>query len=289
MTHRPVIALTMGDPAGIGPEIVARALECRFEADLHILSTGIPCPGRPSADTGRAALAAIDQAVELALRGEVDGIVTAPVSKQHIHRAGIPFIGHTEHIAAKAGVKSPTMLHVSDPLRVSIVTTHVSMRKLPSLLTVERVLHTIRDTHAALRHFFGFLEPRIAVAGLNPHAGEGGAFGREEIDKIAPAVEIARKEGLRISGPFGGDTIFLRAVRGEFDGVVAMYHDQALAPLKTIAPDAVNVTLGLPFIRTSVDHGPAFDIAGQGKADSGPMIQAIRVAERMLRVQKPLL
>jgi 4-hydroxythreonine-4-phosphate dehydrogenase len=153
---------------------------------------------------------------------------------------------------------------------------------------VDRILHTIRETHEALRRYFGFLEPRLAVAGLNPHAGEGGAFGREEIDVIAPAVEVAVKEGIRVTGPFGGDTLFLRAVRGEFDAVVAMYHDQALAPLKTIAPDAVNVTLGLPFVRTSVDHGVAFDIAGQGKADAGPMMQAIRTAIRMVGAQKRL-
>ncbi len=283
------LAVTLGDPAGIGPEIVDKALQTRFEAEIQVVPTGPPCSGRPSAETGRAALKAIDQAIDLAMKGAVDGIVTAPVSKKHILEAGVPFIGHTEYLAARAGVQQPTMLHVSDKLRVSIVTTHVSMRKLPSMITVDRILHTIRDTHEALRRYFGFLEPRLAVTGLNPHAGEGGAFGREEIEVIAPAVEVARKEGVLVSGPFGGDTLFLRAVRGEFDAVVAMYHDQALAPIKTIAPDAVNVTLGLPFVRTSVDHGTAFDIAGQNKADAGPMIHAIRVAIRMVRAQRPLL
>lgn len=283
------LAITAGDPAGIGPEIVEKALRESYDAELRVVSTGSPCPGRPSVETGRAALDAVDRAVDLALQGEVDGIVTAPLSKRHVLDAGIHFVGHTEHIAARAGVKAPTMFHYSDKLRVSIVTTHVSIRKLAASITVEKILHAARDTHEAMRRYFGCLEPRLAVAGLNPHAGEGGAFGREEIDVIAPAVEIARKEGLRISGPFGGDTLFLRAVRGEFDAVIAMFHDQALAPLKTIAPDATNVTLGLPFVRTSVDHGTAFDIAGRGAADAGPMIQAIRVAARMVKSQKPLL
>jgi len=283
------LAVTTGDPAGIGPEILAKALESKFDAELSVISSGPSCPGRPSAETGRAALRSIDGAVDLALRGQVDGIVTAPVSKKHIQESGVSFIGHTEYIAARVGVRHPTMLHVSERLRVSIVTTHVSIRKLPSHLTVDRIVHTIRATHEAMRYYFWFLEPRIAVAGLNPHAGEGGAFGREEIDIIAPAVAAAEKERIRVSGPFGGDTLFLRALRGEFDAVVAMYHDQALAPLKTIAPDAVNVTLGLPFVRTSVDHGPAFDIAGQGKADAGPMIQAIRVAIQMIQAGRPLL
>ncbi|MBI2899466.1 MAG: 4-hydroxythreonine-4-phosphate dehydrogenase PdxA [Planctomycetes bacterium] len=283
------LAITAGDPAGIGPEIVAAALRERFEAEIRVIETGPPCPGRPSAETGRAALAAVDRAVDLALSGAVDGVVNAPVSKRHIHEAGFPFVGHTEHIAARAGVKAPTMLHVSEKLIVSIVTTHVSIRKLPSLITAERVLRTIRDTHEAMRTFFGKLEPRLAVAGLNPHAGEGGAFGREEIAAIAPAVETAKKEGLRVSGPLGGDTIFARAVAGEFDAVVAMFHDQALAPLKTIARDSVNVTLGLPFVRTTVDHGPAFDIAGTGRADAGPMIRAVRVAETMVKARATLL
>jgi len=283
------LAVTEGDPAGIGPEIVEIALRRRFEADIQVIRTGPRIPGRPSAETGRAALEAIDRAVGLALSGAVDGIVTAPVSKQHIHQAGVPFTGHTEYIAARAGVKSPTMLHVSDRLRVSIVTTHVSIRKLPMMITVERVLRTIHDTDDALRRYFGILEPRIAVCGLNPHAGEGGAFGREEIDVIAPAVEVAHKERRRVVGPVGGDTAFLRALRGEFDAVVAMFHDQALAPLKAVAPEAVNVTLGLPFVRTSVDHGPAFDVAGTGRADPAPLIQAIRVAELLLRSSRPLL
>lgn len=283
------LAITAGDPAGIGPEIVEKALRETYDAELVVLPTGAPCPGQPSAATGRAALEAVDRAVDLALKGEVQGIVTAPLSKKHVLDAGVHFVGHTEHIATRAGVKAPTMFHYSDKLRLSIVTTHVAIRKLAAAITVERILRAARDTHDAMRRYFGCLEPRLGVAGLNPHAGEGGAFGREEIDVIAPAVELAKKEGLRISGPFGGDTIFLRAVRGEFDAVIAMFHDQALAPLKTIAPDATNVTLGLPFIRTSVDHGTAFDIAGRGTADAGPLIQAIRVAVRMIRSTKPLL
>jgi 4-hydroxythreonine-4-phosphate dehydrogenase len=323
------IAVTVGDPAGIGPEVVARALSCTFlpgvrflavgseqalkagaekmrvsldvrrvasaaeldESRVQLLQAGVEAGftfGAPSPDTGRAALAAVSRAADLALARQVDAVVTAPVSKKHVADAGVPFTGHTEYLAARAGVRHPVMLFVAEGLRVALVTTHLPLRKVAPAITVERVVATARQTAAGLRAHFGVLEPRLALAGVNPHAGEGGQFGREEIDVLAPALELLRKEGLRISGPHAADTLFRRAMDGEFDAVVAMYHDQALGPVKTVARDAVNVTLGLPFIRTSVDHGTAFDIAGHGKADAGPMMRALRVAHDMMSANKAL-
>ena len=271
------LAVTLGDPAGIGPEVVDKALRHPWDAEITVLG----------ARTGGAAeaLAAIDQGADLAIAGRVDGLVTAPVSKERIAALGVPFIGHTEHLAAKAAVRRPVMCFVAGSLRVALVTTHVSIRKLPTLLTVDRVLAVLRETAAGLRTYFGVLEPRLVLCGLNPHAGEGGAFGREEIDILQPAVEIARKEGLRVDGPYAADTIWKRPG----DAIVAMYHDQGLGPIKAMHPDAVNVTLGLPFVRTSPDHGTAFDIAGKGLADPAPMIAAIRVAIEMCRAKATLL
>jgi 4-hydroxythreonine-4-phosphate dehydrogenase len=271
------LAVTLGDPAGVGPEVVDKALLQPWDAEIRVLGSR----------TGGAAeaLAAIDQGSDLALAGQIDGLVTAPVSKERIAALGIPFVGHTEHLAAKAGVRLPVMFFVAGPRRVALVTTHVSIRKLPTLLTADRVLGVLRETSRALRDSFGVLEPRLALCGLNPHAGEGGAFGREEIDILQPAVDIARKEGLRVDGPYAADTIWKRPC----DAVVAMYHDQGLGPIKAMHPDAVNVTLGLPYVRTSPDHGTAFDIAGRGVADPGPMAAAIRVAIDMCRAKATLL
>ena len=182
-------------------------------------------------------------------------------------------------------VKLPVMLFVAGPLRVALVTTHVSIRKLPALITPDRILAVLRQTAAGLRERFGIHEPRLAVCGLNPHAGEAGEFGREEIDVVAPAIEAARAEGLRAEGPYAADTVWKRPC----DAIVAMFHDQGLGPIKAMHPDAVNVTLGLPFVRTSPDHGTAFDIAGKGVADAGPMIAAIRVAVEMCKAKRTLL
>jgi 4-hydroxythreonine-4-phosphate dehydrogenase len=271
------LAVTLGDPAGVGPEVVDKALQRTWDADITVLG---------SRSGGAAeALAAIDQAAGLALAGHADAVVTAPVSKERIAKLGVPFVGHTEYLAAKAGVKLPVMCFVAGPLRVALVTTHVSIRKLPALLTGDRVLGVLRETSRSLRAFFGVLEPRLALCGLNPHAGEGGEFGREELDILAPAVEIARREGLRVDGPYAADTIWKRPC----DAIVAMYHDQGLGPIKAMHPDAVNVTLGLPFVRTSPDHGTAFDIAGKGVADPAPMIAAIQVAIDMARAKASLL
>jgi 4-hydroxythreonine-4-phosphate dehydrogenase len=271
------LAVTLGDPAGIGPEVVDRALADPWDAELVVVGS--------RTGGAREALAAIDEAIDLALARKVDGIVTAPVSKERISRLGVPFSGHTEHLAARCGVTQPVMLFVAGALRVALVTTHAPVRKLPGLITAGRILGVLRETSRGLRDFFGVLEPRLAVCGLNPHAGEGGEFGREEIDVIAPAIELARKEGLRAEGPYAADTIWKRPA----DGIVAMYHDQGLGPIKAMHPDAVNVTLGLPFVRTSPDHGTAFDIAGKGVADAGPMKAAIRLAMGMCGARKTLL
>jgi 4-hydroxythreonine-4-phosphate dehydrogenase len=268
------LAVTLGDPAGIGPEVVDQAL--RQPLDARILVLGSRTGG------GREALAAIDEAADLALAGKVDGIVTAPVSKERIAGTGIRFIGHTEHLAARAGVELPVMLFVAGARRVALVTTHVSLRDLPAAITRSRVIGILRETSKGLKEYFGLPHPRLAVCGLNPHAGEGGHFGREEIETIAPAVEAARGEGIRAEGPYAADTVWNRPC----DAVIAMYHDQGLGPVKAMHPDAVNVTLGLPFVRTSPDHGTAFDIAGKGVADPKPMMAAIRVAIEMCRAKR---
>jgi 4-hydroxythreonine-4-phosphate dehydrogenase len=267
------LAVTLGDPAGIGPEVVDKALREAWDAEFTILGS--------RRGGGKEALAAIDQAIDLALAKTVDGIVTAPVSKERIAKTGVPFIGHTEHLAARANAKQPVMLFVAGPLRVALVTTHVSLRNLPGMITTDRVLGILRGTSTGLRERFGIAEPRLAVCGLNPHAGEGGEFGREEIETIAPAIDAARKEGIRAEGPYAADTIWTRPC----DAIVSMYHDQGLGPIKALHPDAVNVTLGLPFVRTSPDHGTAFDIAGRGSADPRPMIAAIRLAIEMCRAK----
>ncbi len=271
------LAVTLGDPAGIGPEVVDKALSETYGAELAVLGS--------RSGGAREALAAIDEALGLALAGKVQGIVTAPVSKERIARSGVPFTGHTEYLAARAGVRQPVMLFAAGALRVALVTTHVPIRKVPALITADRVLGTIRETARGLTELFGILDPRLAVCGLNPHAGEGGEFGREEIEAIAPAIEVARKEGLRAEGPYAADTVWRRPC----DAIVAMSHDQGLGPVKAMHPDAVNVTLGLPFVRTSPDHGTAFDIAGRGAADAGPMIAAIRLAVEMCRARATLL
>ncbi len=271
------LAITLGDPSGIGPEIVDKSLRESFDAGFTVLGS--------RSGGAKEALAAIDQAIDLALAKKVDGIVTAPVSKERIAKLGVPFVGHTEYLAARAGVKLPVMCFVAGGLRVALVTTHVSLRKLPPMITPDRVLGVLRETSKGVRESFGVLEPRLAVCGLNPHAGEGGEFGREEIEVIAPAIELARKEGIKAEGPFAGDTVWKRPC----DAIVAMYHDQGLGPIKAMHPDAVNVTLGLPFVRTSPDHGTAFDIAGKGVADPAPMIAAIRLAIEMCRAKRTLL
>ena len=287
---KPRIAITEGDPAGIGPEIARRAA-----ADPRVLDVcepvlyGAPAgdrfePGKLSAEAGRAAYRAIVDAVADAIRGDVAGIATAPINKEALRLTGLPWNGHTDLLAhLTGGASRVAMMFYSDELRVVLATIHVPLADVPRLLTQSLMEQTIDLTAAELPRF-DKVPPRIAVAGLNPHAGEHGLFGREEETVIAPAIACCRARGIDVSGPFPADTVFVRARKREFDVVVACYHDQGLIPVKLAAfGRAVNVTLGLSIIRTSVDHGTAFDIAGKGVADAGSMIEAVLLAARLAR------
>ena len=283
---KPRIAITIGDPAGIGPEVAARAA-----SDRRVLEVCVPVlygpseaqitPGVLSAEAGRFAYETIVRAVEDANRGIVQAIATAPISKEAFRLAGLPWTGHTDLLAHLTGARDVAMMFYSDVLRVVLATIHVALAEVPGQLTTDVMRSTIRLTSYEMARF-GFPRPRIAVAGLNPHAGEHGLFGCEEDTVIRPAVEACRAEGVDVSGPFPADTIFVRARRGEFDVVVACYHDQGLIPIKLLSfGQAVNVTLGLPIIRTSVDHGTAFDIAGKGVADAESMVAATLLAAKL--------
>lgn len=288
---RPVIAITTGDPAGIGPEIVAKAirdprvvLACQpVIYGPHTDAELAPFPaGRVSAASGRAAYETIVKAVAAVRERRAAALVTAPINKEALSAAGLEWKGHTDLLAHLCGVpEGVAMMFWSERLRVVLATVHIPLRDVPSALTEPRMLDTIRVTARSMPQF-GIATPRIGVAGLNPHAGEHGLFGREDEDVIRPAVARAAAEGITASGPFPADTLFVRAARGEFDVVVAAYHDQGLVPVKLLAfGRAVNVTIGLPIIRTSVDHGTAFDIARQGVADEGSLVEAILLAARL--------
>ncbi len=334
---RPLVAITMGDPAGIGPEIILKALAvegllaiCRpliigdkrileraavwletssapqplcFEVvsgpqegryqpgtlallDLHNAAPE-ECPvGQISAASGKAAVEYVTCACDLAMRGQVDAIVTAPLNKAAMNSAGFHYAGHTELLADRTGASRVSMLLVGPKLRVVHVSTHVSLQEAIQRVTRERVEQVIELADHSARAL-GVARPRIAVAGLNPHAGEGGLFGDQESREIVPAIQSARGRGLDVSDPQPPDTVFLRAVQGEFDIVVAMYHDQGHIPMKLLAFDeGVNVSMGLPIIRTSVDHGTAFDIAGTGKARETSLLAAIDVAVKMVRAKE---
>jgi len=329
---RPLIAITMGDPAGIGPEVVLKALRsphvyevCRplVVGDRRILeratawiadaafsyaavqdpaagryepgtitlldlanATPEACPpGTVSATAGRAAAEYVLHACDLALAQQVAAVVTAPLNKEAMHLAGFRYAGHTELLAARTGADRVSMLLVSPKLRVVHVSTHVALSEAIQRVTSARVEETIELAYQACRAL-GVPDPRIAVAGLNPHASEGGLFGQEEAQAIMPAVRAARARGRTVSDPQPPDTIFLRALNGEWDIVVAMYHDQGHIPMKLLAFDSgVNVSVGLPIIRTSVDHGTAFDIAGSGQAREDSMLHAIEVAVRMVEAR----
>ena len=286
---KPRIAVTVGDPAGIGPEIAARAVDdpsvlALCEPVLYAPPNGSAFPpGVLSADAGRAAYEAVVTATGDAQAGIVDGIATAPINKEAFQLAGLPWAGHTDLLAHLTGAKQVAMMFDSEVLRVVLATVHIPLSQVPKALTREGLVGTIELTANALPRFIK-VRPRIAVAGLNPHAGEHGLFGNEDDRVIAPAVASCRARGIDVSGPFPADTVFLRATRGEFDVVIACYHDQGLIPVKLLAfGQAVNVTLGLPIVRTSVDHGTAFDIAGKGIADPASMIMAVRLAARLAR------
>jgi 4-hydroxythreonine-4-phosphate dehydrogenase len=286
---KPRVAITAGDPAGIGPEVAALAA-----ADSRVLAACEPviysppdsarfAPGVLSAEAGRAAYDIIVRAVDEARNGHIQAIATAPVNKEAFRLAGLPWSGHTDLLAHLTGASHVAMMFHSEPLRVVLATVHVALADVPRLLTQSVMETTIALTARELPRF-GIERPRIAVAGLNPHAGEHGLFGREEETAIGPAIEACRRRGIDASGPFPADTIFVRARKGEFDVVVACYHDQGLIPVKLVAfGQAVNVTLGLPIVRTSVDHGTAFDIAGTGKADPQSMIAAVLLAAKLAK------
>ncbi|HTK91010.1 MAG TPA: 4-hydroxythreonine-4-phosphate dehydrogenase PdxA [Verrucomicrobiae bacterium] len=338
-THAPRIGITMGDPAGVGPEITVKALavpevaascravvvgsgdalaaaidllrapvtlrrvkaveDCRYASgtveclDLANVDMASLPRGAVSPEAGRAAYAYIETAVGLCQRGAIDGIVTAPINKEALAAAGHQHTGHTEILAKLSGTKDFAMLLMGKELRVIHVTTHVALRRVPELCTRERVGRVIALAQETM-NFLGVARPRIAVCGLNPHAGEEGLFGDEEQREIGPAAEVARRAGLDVHGPLPADTLFSRARGGEFDIVVAMYHDQGHVPVKTLGftfdqktgawtgLSGVNVTVGLPFLRVSVDHGTAFDRAWKGIANPESMMEAIEVAVSML-------
>jgi 4-hydroxythreonine-4-phosphate dehydrogenase len=284
---RPRIAITVGDPAGIGPEIAAKAADDpRVRAVCEPALYGPPpgsrfTPGELSAGAGRAAYDAICAAVRDAQSGVVHAIATAPVNKLAFARAGLPWKGHTDLLAHLTGSPRAAMMFWSEPLKVVLATVHIPLASVPGALTRELVERTIELAAGELPRF-GVPRPRLAVAGLNPHAGEDGLLGEEEREVLRPSVEAARSRGVLVDGPFPSDTLFTRATRGEFDAVIACYHDQGLIPVKLLAfGRAVNVTLGLPIIRTSVDHGTAFDIAGRGIADPASLIEATLLAARL--------
>jgi 4-hydroxythreonine-4-phosphate dehydrogenase len=293
------LAVTLGDPRGIGPEITGRALAEPLDAELVLVGAEdqvapLPAARRVSVGSwglgvgegsdhvravraGRITGHAIETAARMAMAGEVDGIVTAPANKHALHLAGFPWPGHTEWLAHLAGDVPVAMMLASDRLRVVLVTTHVPLRDVPALLTTERVVTTGRITSQALQDWFGLAAPRLAVCALNPHAGENGAFGDEDSRVLAPAAAE-----LGAAGPLPADTVFVRALKGEFDAVLAPYHDVGMTAIKVASfGEAVNVTLGLPFPRTSPDHGTAFDIAGTGKADPSSMRRALEMAVQL--------
>jgi 4-hydroxythreonine-4-phosphate dehydrogenase len=285
--HKPRIALTVGDPAGIGPEIARKAAtDARVTAVCEPIVYAPPgdrafAPGVMSGEAGRAAYDVIVRAVRDAQSGVVDGIATAPVNKLAFAQAGLPWKGHTDLLGHLTGAPRVAMLFWSEPLKVVLATVHVALADVPRTLTRELIEGVVHLTARELP-MFGIAKPRLAVAGLNPHAGEGGLLGDEETWVIAPAVRTLRAHGIDVWGPEPADTVFVRAMRGEFDCVIACYHDQGLIPVKLAAfGRAVNVTLGLPIVRTSVDHGTAFDIAGQDKADPSSMVEAVRLAAQL--------
>lgn len=249
----------------------------------HRLSARV-IPGKPAAQNASHVIAAIEQAVTLALNGEASGVVTNPIHKATLYKAGFKFPGHTEYLASLCGAVAPVMMLVVEGLRVVPVTVHLSLAQAIKSLTAEAIVATARTAHAALTADFGIAKPRLAVAGLNPHAGEDGALGDEEFGIIAPAVARLKSEGIDVTGPLPADTLFHSAARARYDAAICMYHDQALIPLKTLDfAGGVAVTLGLPIVRTSPDHGTAFDIAGTDRADPTSLLAALRLAERIAR------
>jgi 4-hydroxythreonine-4-phosphate dehydrogenase len=323
----PKIAITMGDPGGIGPEVIIKSLSglAKDNATAYIIigvekpfidiasflkispeferiknideakshgiyffwpsglkATGY-IPGKIDKKNGYLAIEALKTALALALENKISAVVTAPVSKQAINESGISFTGHTEFFAGGSRVKRPVMMFVTERLKVALLTTHLPYKKVLLYLNKSGIISTLLICNDNLKKYFAMENPRIAVCGLNPHAGENGLFGKEEDKTIMPAIEAAKKEGINCSGPFPADTIFYQALKNEFDMVLALYHDQGLIPVKTVSDyKGANITLGMPFIRTSVMHGTAFDIAGKGIAIADSMDFAIKTARQMM-------
>lgn len=328
ISYTPILGLTLGDPAGIGPEIACKALAdkqvqsrviiigdaaviedaCRYytpSMDIHILSD---CSnfkdgsinvldmqildqdsieiGKVQKSCGFASFKYIEKSIELALAKKIDAVVTNPINKEAMHLAGFDYPGHTEIFAEKCGIKDFSMLFLLKNIGVAHVTTHCSLRNAIELIKTERVVATIKLLNTAMTEL-GITQPRLAVGGLNPHAGENGLFGDEEINEIIPAIDICKKAGINVSGPYPPDTIFMRAFKGEFDGITAMLHDHGFVALKSLDFEhGVNITIGLPIVRTSVGHGTAFNIAGKGIASYESLIDAINAAERICRARK---
>jgi 4-hydroxythreonine-4-phosphate dehydrogenase len=314
MLTKPKIGITMGDPNGIGPEVIVKALTCSelqglcqpvvfgseevLEEAKKIVGMSSVFdfakvgdfdrarirPGKPDKRAGEASLSCIREAVRFALEDKIDAVVTAPITKESIHLAGAKYPGHTEMLQELTGAKRVAMMFEGGRFRVVLVTIHCALSEVPRLINQGKILATIELTHESLISLFGVPEPEIVVCGLNPHAGEAGAFGNEEILHIAPAIVRAREKGIDVSGPMPADTLFYYALQGRWDAVIAMYHDQGLIPFKMVSFDeGVNVTLGLPIIRTSPDHGTAYDIAWKGKANPSSMIAAIKVAISLVK------
>ena len=326
MTVRPPLALTLGEPAGVGPEIIARAWDSLrgqhdmtfavigdaqllgahapveviaspesaakvFETRIPVIDHPLPVkvrPGVPDAANAGAVADWIEQAVNLALAGDVSGLVTAPIAKAPLYAAGFRFPGHTEFIAELTadspykGTRGPVMMLTARDLRACLVTIHVSLDEVPELVTAARIRRTATVVHECLKRDFGIARPRLAMAALNPHAGESGALGLQEVEILKPAAEALRAEGIHITDPLPADTLFHDEARRGYDAAICMYHDQALIPVKTLDFwGGVNATLGLPMIRTSPDHGTGFDIAGKGVARPDSLIAAIRLAAQM--------
>ena len=324
MTRAAPIAVSIGEPAGIGPEIAVKAWQrlgarlpffvigdlahlagfgahpvpiARPQDAAHAALSGLPVlshpfaapavAGQPAPENAAGVIAAIARGVDLVMRGEASALTTLPIHKKALKDgAGFRFPGHTEYLAHLAGVETVVMMLACPALRVVPATIHIPLSEVPAALNAGLLTDTIRITDAALRRDFGISRPRIAIAGLNPHAGEGGTMGREEDDLITPVIAALRAEGLTLSGPHSADTMFHAGARAQYDAAIAMYHDQALIPIKTIDfAGGVNVTLGLPFIRTSPDHGTAFDIAGTGRADPTSFIAALEMAALMAQAR----
>lgn len=286
------IGITTGDPAGIGPEIARKAAEdpgvrglCDVVFYGPVADTDLAKfePARVSAAAGRAAYDAIVRAVDDAMHGRIDAIATAPINKEAFAAAGLPWRGHTDLLAHLTGAPRVAMMFYAESLRVVLATVHIALAEVPGAITREGIEAVIDLTAASLPRF-GIAAPRLALAGLNPHAGEHGVIGREDDEVLAPAVAACRARGIAIEGPLPADTVFVRAMRGDYDAVVACYHDQGLIPVKLVAfGKAVNVTLGLPIVRTSVDHGTALDLAGRGGVDAGSFVAAVALAATLSR------